>query len=68
MMKKNLLMKLLKEHKPFRVFILDSDFGIFNYDPKNNKYQGVIGYMPLETIVKVINGYEEVNHIRIEEI
>ena len=68
MKKKELLMKLLTERKPFRVFIEDSDFGIYVYDPEKKRYQGVIGYIPLESMVKVINGYDEVSHIRIEEI
>lgn len=61
-------MRLLKEHKPIRVFIEDSDFGIYYYDPVKRIYQGVIGYMPIEAVYKCVKGCQELDHIRIEEV
>lgn len=68
MKNKENLMKLLKDRKPIRLFLLDSDFGIFDYDPKYQVYRGLFGCVPIEALYKSIQGYEEYNHLRIEEI
>jgi len=62
------LLKLLKEHKPIRIFVLESDFGIFDYDPSKEIYQGQFGYISIRALYKSLNGSEELNHLRIEEV
>ena len=49
---KDLAFKHLQEHKPFKVIYDGEDFGIFTYE--NGRYQGEIGYIDIENMVRCI--------------
>lgn len=68
MKNKELLMKLLIAKKPIRVFIEGDDFGIYTYDETKKRYQGVIGYIEVEDVLRVINGDKELDHLQIEGV
>ena len=49
---KNLAFKHLMERKPFKVVYDGEDFGIFKFE--NGRYQGEIGYIDLENMLRCI--------------
>lgn len=60
--------KYLMEHKPIRVIFTGEDYGIYKYNEKLNRYEGEIGHIKFEDVLKILNEFEEVNHIKIEMI
>ncbi len=48
------LLKKLENREPLRVFYDNQDFGVFKYDSNRKAYQGEIGYLELEVMLKAI--------------
>jgi len=67
-MKREYLMTLIKELKNIQVYIDGENFGVYKYDFKNKRYQGVIGYLEIESVIRCINGDAELNFIEIREV
>lgn len=61
-------MKLLIAKKPIRVYLLGEDFGVYRYNEHKKRYEGGIGYLELNTIIRCINGDDDLDHLEIEEV
>lgn len=48
------LFKNLEMKKDFKVFLDSVDFGVYKYNKEKNIYQGEIGYVTLESMLKAI--------------
>lgn len=68
MKNKECWMKYLKQLKPIRLFILDSEVGIYTYNQELNKYTGLIGELEINDLIKIINGEKSLSHLKIEMI
>lgn len=52
------LLNNLKERKPFHVIYDGEDFGIYHYNQDQDRYEGTIGYIPLQEMVQIIKDYK----------
>lgn len=46
----------LERKEDFRIIYDGEDFGIYKYNEENNRYEGEIGYLTIESMIKIING------------
>ena len=60
------LIKHLNERKDFKVIFDGDDFGIYKYDKEKDRYQGVVGYITIQSMIQSIE--DETYHIRLEII
>ena len=52
-------MQKLKDHEDFKVIYDGEDFGTYKYNVKTNRYEGVIGYLTIESILTIIKGLND---------
>ena len=52
------LIKHLNERKDFKVILDGDEFGIYKYNQEKKRYQGVIGYLKIETMIQAIENEE----------
>ena len=48
------LLNDLRDRKPFQVIYDGEDFGIYRFNEEKGRYEGVIGFIPLEEMVAII--------------
>lgn len=63
-MKREDLLKKLKEHRPLKIYLGGEYYDTVYYNQNINIYQGAMGSIKLETIIKAISG--KVTHISVE--
>lgn len=45
----------LKNGKPIRLIYEGKDFGIYTYNPTTKRYEGIVGYLTIDTIKDILN-------------
>ena len=60
------LQEAIKNREPIEVYLDNEHYDTFYYNEKENIYQGEFGFMPMDTVTKVLLRKEEVNHIKTE--
>lgn len=46
----------LQKRQDFRIIYGEEDFGIYKFNEEKNRYEGEIGYLPIENMVRIIKG------------
>lgn len=62
------LQEAIKNREPIIVYLDGEHYDTFYYNEKENIYQGQFGFMPMDTITKVLLNKEEANHLKIEGV
>lgn len=50
------LQNKLKNKEDFRVIYDGEDFGVYSYNQEKNRYEGRIGHITIDKMIKIING------------
>ena len=53
----------IKNKKPIRVIYDGEDFGVYTYNEKTERYEGIIGYITIEGIKKILK--KEIDFIKL---
>lgn len=62
------LQEVIKNREPIEIYLDNEHYDTLYYNEKDNIYQGQFGFMPMDTVTKVLLNKEEVNHIKIEGV
>lgn len=62
------LQEVINNREPIKVYLDNEHYDTFYYNEKDNIYQGEFGFMPMDTITKVLLNRKKVNHIKIEGV
>ena len=60
------LMNNLRDRKPFRVIYDGEDFGVYIFNERKQRYEGVIGYIDIKGVLEIIKDKE--HFIKLEVI
>lgn len=56
----------LKNGKPIRLIYEGKDFGIYTFNPTTRRYEGMIGYLTIDTINDILN--HKVNFMELRRV
>lgn len=60
--------KDLELRKPIKLIYDGEDFGVYKFNEEKNRYEGIIGYLDIETIIRAIRDKDYFIQVRsIEE-
>lgn len=60
--------KDLELRKPIKLIYDGEDFGVYKFNEERNRYEGIIGYLDIETIIRAIRDKDYFIQVRsIEE-
>lgn len=60
--------KDLELRKPIKLIYDGEDFGVYKFNEEKNRYEGIIGYLEIETIIRAIRDKDYFIQVRsIEE-
>ena len=53
------LISKLERREDFRVIYDGEDFGIYSYNEEKNRYEGSIGHLTIESMMRIIKGLND---------